>query len=258
MRPEDRRRLGALASLVLGIFFGLTLIRAVPTGPLGQGLGAFLWRTLGAGALGLPLLGIGLALAGFDRVPRLDMKRMGFLLGGLALLIPFTLAVVTNVQAPAFDPPLAEWSLRARASGLLPGFAAQGVIQLIGQPGGLLLAFLALSALTLATLAWHPLQRLEAGRVGAAGPDANRPVPEPLEARMPRGGRPEVHEHDEEEAIAGSSPSPRRREGKARAPALIPPGRTGTPDTLLPPIDLLKSPPPQDTAADSAQLDRLG
>ena len=46
-------------------------------------------------------------------------------------------------------------------TGLVAGFAARGVIQTIGQPGGFLLAFLALSALTLATLAWHPLHRLE-------------------------------------------------------------------------------------------------
>jgi hypothetical protein len=58
VRPEDRRRLGAIAALVLGIFIGLTLIRAVPTGPLGRGLGTLLWRSLGAGAVGLPLLGL--------------------------------------------------------------------------------------------------------------------------------------------------------------------------------------------------------
>ena len=43
------------------------------------------------------------ALAGFDRVPRLDMKRMGFLVGGLALLVPFTIAVIADVPAAAFD-----------------------------------------------------------------------------------------------------------------------------------------------------------
>jgi S-DNA-T family DNA segregation ATPase FtsK/SpoIIIE len=250
VRPEDRRRLGAIAALVLGIFIGLTLIRAVPTGPLGRGLGSLLWRSLGAGAVGLPMLGFGLALAGFDRVPRLDMKRMGFLVGGLALLVPFTIAVIADVPAAAFDPPLAEWELAARASGLLPGLAARGVLQLIGQPGGLLLAFLLLSALTLATLAWHPLRRFEAGR---------------LEKERLDGGTAGRLVEDAEEESAGvfvtAKASPSRKEGrpKKQVPALQPSSRPATEhDKLLPPIALLSPPPPQDTAADSAQLDRLG
>src|ERR1043166_9778039 len=96
MKPEDRRRLGAVAALVAGVFVGLTLIPAVPTGPVGRLTGESLWRFLGAGAVGLPLLGMGLTLAGFDRLPRLDMKRAAILLGGLALLVPFTIGVVTD------------------------------------------------------------------------------------------------------------------------------------------------------------------
>ena len=251
MRPEDRRRLGAIAALVLGIFIGLTLIRAVPTGPLGRGLGSLLWRSLGAGAVGLPMLGFGLALAGFDRVPRLDMKRMGFLVGGLALLVPFTIAVIADVPAAAFDPPLAEWELAARASGLLPGLAARGVLQLIGQPGGLLLAFLLLSALTLATLAWHPLRRFEAGAVaGTVGRQDGRAVELQRVASS---------EEDEEAELPAAFRSPaKKRDRKASSAPAQPPSRPAAHDKLLPPIDLLSPPPPQDTAADSAQLDRLG
>ena len=115
MRPEDRRRFSAVAALVLGVFLGLTLVNSIPTGPLGHGLGTFLWWTLGAGAVGLPLLGVGLALAGFDRVPRLDMKRMGALVGGLTLLIPFTIGIAANVQADDFLGTLQEWGPPARA-----------------------------------------------------------------------------------------------------------------------------------------------
>ncbi|HEY9517893.1 MAG TPA: DNA translocase FtsK, partial [Gemmatimonadales bacterium] len=260
MRPEDRRRLGAIAALVLGIFIGLTLIRAVPTGPLGRGLGTLLWRSLGAGAVGLPLLGLGLALAGFDRLPRLDMKRVGALLGGLALLVPFTIAVIADVPAAAFDPPLSEWELAARASGLLPGLAARGVLQLIGQPGGLLLAFLLLSALTLATLAWHPLRRFEAGRLD--GGTAGRLEKERLDGGT--AGR-TVEDEEEEESegvfVTAKSTSPGKKEGrvKKQSPAVPPSSRPAAEhDKLLPPIGLLSAPPPQDTAADTAQLDRLG
>jgi len=259
MRPEDRRRLGALAALVLGVFVGLTLVPSVPTGPVGRLLGESLWRILGGGAVGLPLLGLGLALAGFDRVPRLDMKRMAILLGGLALLTPFTIGVLSDVPPAAFDPPLSEWGLAARLTGLVPGFAARGVTDGIGQPGGLLLAFLALSALTLATLAWHPLHRLEKkaegeteGRKDGKTEGARRAVPVPV-----------VEEEAEAEAAAPGAGWAKRpskakpepsREARDRKPAS--PGAQA--DDLLPPIDLLRSPEPQDSAADAAQLDRLG
>src|ERR1041385_6933832 len=203
MKPEDRRRLGAVAALVAGVFVGLTLIHAVPTGPLGRLLGESLWRLLGGGAVGLPVLGLGLAFAGggVGRLPQLAMKRDAILLGGLPVLVPFTIGVVTNVPAQAFDPPLADWDLAARLTGILPGFAARYVTEGIGQPGGLLLAFLVLSALTLATLAWHPLHRLEKKAGGPAdggvlpapapGPDedengAPRTLPRPLRHRPPR------------------------------------------------------------------------
>ncbi len=256
MRPEDRRRFSAVAALVLGVFLGLTLIPSVPTGPLGHGLGTFLWWTLGAGAVGLPLLGLGLALAGFDWVARLDMKRMGALLGGLTLLIPFTIGIATNLTADDFLGTLQEWHFSARATGLLPGFAARGVIQTIGQPGGFLLAFLALSALTLATLAWHPLHRLEKKANGgdaasgrAVGPASASPDPE--------------EEEDEEGGVIAVVKAKMARKREAKLPTERAPVRPSARppdahDDLLPPITLLKSPPPQDTAADAAQLDRLG
>jgi S-DNA-T family DNA segregation ATPase FtsK/SpoIIIE len=255
VRPEDRRRFSAVAALVLGVFVGLTLVRSIPTGPLGHGLGTLLWWTLGAGAVGLPLLGLGLALAGFDRAGRLDMKRVGALIGGLTLLIPFTIGIAANVKADDFLGTLQEWDFRARATGLLAGFAARGVIETIGQPGGFLLAFLALSALTLATLAWHPLHRLEKKADGGDSRTGRRAVAPPVEAD---------DEEDDQEggliAVVKAKISPKK---ETRPTASRPPDRpsaraSGAHDDLLPPITLLKSPPPQDTAADTAQLDRLG
>jgi hypothetical protein len=64
MNSDDRRRFGAVASLVFGLFAALSLIPGLPTGPVGEGLGAFLWKGLGIGALGLPLLGFLVGLAG--------------------------------------------------------------------------------------------------------------------------------------------------------------------------------------------------
>jgi S-DNA-T family DNA segregation ATPase FtsK/SpoIIIE len=256
VRPEDRRRFAAVAALVLGVFLALTLVPSVPTGPLGRGLGTVLWRLLGAGAVGLPLLGLGLGLAGFDRVPRLDMKRMGILLGGLALLVPFTIGVISDVGAAAFDPPLTEWDWPARLTGLVPGFAARGVVELIGRVGGILVAFLTLSALTLATLAWHPLHRLEKRTVGEDGRTAGQKQTASTDFT-------DYTDSGEAEDAGSIFPTLRTKPGKQEAkpkavrPPAPPPARPPS-DDLLPPIELLKSPPPQDHAADTAQLDRLG
>src|SRR5688500_116997 len=170
MSTDSRRRLGAITALVLGLFVGLTLLPLPITGPVGRTVGHGLWQILGAGALGIPLLGIGLALAGFDRLGGLDMKRSAILIVGLSVLVPYVVGVLTHVTPAELDMDVGQRGLAARAVGLVPGFLAETISGKIGVAGAVLLGFLALSALTLATFAWHPLQRLEAGReVGAEG-----------------------------------------------------------------------------------------
>ncbi len=164
MTSDSRRRLGALTALVLGVFVGLTLLPIPLTGPVGGWIGHALWHTLGAGAVGLPLLGIGLALAGFERLGRLDMKRAALLMGGLSLLTPYLIGVFAGVSHFDLVPDVVQRSLPARLVGLMPGFFAEVVVDRVGVAGAVLLGFLVLSALTLLTFAWHPLQRLEAGK----------------------------------------------------------------------------------------------
>ncbi|HJR51102.1 MAG TPA: hypothetical protein VJ794_08360, partial [Gemmatimonadales bacterium] len=99
LSPGDggrRRRLAALTALVAGLFLGLTLLPVKITGPVGGYIGHALWQLLGAGALGIPLLGIGLALAGFDRLGGLDMKRSAILIVGLSVLVPYVVGVLTD------------------------------------------------------------------------------------------------------------------------------------------------------------------
>jgi DNA segregation ATPase FtsK/SpoIIIE, S-DNA-T family len=212
MTPDTRRRLGALAALIAGLFVTLALMLDAETGWLGTVLGEALWRTLGVGAALIPLLGFGIALAGFDRLPRLDMKRAAILAGGLTLLVPFVLGVVLAPPARAFDPPLAEMSWPARAVGLLPALVSRGVVAVVGTAGGLLLGFLALSALTLATFAWHPLQRLEGGASERRDPGA----PERRDGFRPESARREMAARDLE---AGASGAARRgAEAPSKAP----------------------------------------
>ena len=163
MTSDSRRRLGAITALVLGVFVGLTLLPFELTGPVGRWIGHALWHALGAGAIGLPLLGLGLALAGFERLGRLDMKRAAVLMTGLSLWVPYLVGVVTRVTHLDLVPDVDQRVLPARLAGLVPGMLAEVVSGRVGVAGAVLLGFLALSALTLVTFAWHPLQRLEAG-----------------------------------------------------------------------------------------------
>jgi DNA segregation ATPase FtsK/SpoIIIE, S-DNA-T family len=266
MSTDSRRRLGAITALVLGLFVGLTLLPVAITGPVGRSIGHGLWQILGAGALGIPLLGIGLALAGFDRLGSLDMKRSAVLIIGLSVLLPYLFGVLTQVGRADLDFDVSQRGLAARVVGVLPGFFAETISDKVGVAGAVLLGFLALSALTLATFAWHPLQRLERGR--AAGQwgsgaetggradrrperkarvrdaDAAPPPPDPL---SPPFHAPAVHLSD-----LRSRKEKKKAAQKAAGTAVL------DEESDLPPIDLLTPPSQQDVDAGEAQLDRLG
>ncbi|MBA3556692.1 MAG: hypothetical protein H0W29_18335, partial [Gemmatimonadales bacterium] len=138
MSADSRRRLGAVTALVIGLFLGLTLLPLPVTGPVGGYLGHALWQLLGAGALGIPLLGIGLALAGFERLGGLDMKRSAVLIVGLSVLIPYIVGVLTEVRHTDLDYDVTQRGLAARAVGVLPGFFAETISDKIGVAGAVL------------------------------------------------------------------------------------------------------------------------
>jgi S-DNA-T family DNA segregation ATPase FtsK/SpoIIIE len=245
-----KRRLGAVTALVAGLFVGLTLLPVQITGPVGGYIGHALWQLLGAGALGIPLLGIGLALAGFDRLGGLDMKRSAILIVGLSVLVPYVVGVLTHVTPAELDMDVGQRGLAARTVGLVPGFLAETISAKIGVAGAVLLGFLALSALTLATFAWHPLQRLEAGRgVGELGGKGKT-------AERRNGGTAEgVGERAERrQAVPPVSPAPKPRK-KDKKPE---PPSAATEESNTPPIDLLTAPVSEDIDAGEDQLSRLG
>ena len=276
MSIDSRRRLGAITALVLGLFVGLTLLPIGITGPVGRSLGHGLWQILGAGALGLPLLGIGLALAGFDRLGSLDMKRSAVLIIGLSVLLPYLIGVLTQVGRADLDFDVAQRGFAARVVGVLPGFFAETIADKVGVAGAVLLGFLALSALTLATFAWHPLQRWEKGAAGAiwgGGPGGGgnegaslgrkgssaerrkRAAAEAAESQESSSLQP--FRPYEPPAFTSASESRLPKEKKARRSEAA-----GTAvideESDLPPIDLLTPPSNRDVDAGEAQLDRLG
>ena len=71
--------------------------------------------------------GPGLALAGFDRLGNLDMKRSAVLIIGLSLLIPYLVGVMTHVGRTDLDIDVAQRGFAARVVGVLPGFFAETI-----------------------------------------------------------------------------------------------------------------------------------
>jgi S-DNA-T family DNA segregation ATPase FtsK/SpoIIIE len=261
MSTDSRRRLGAITALVLGLFVGLTFLPIPLTGPVGRYLGQELWRMLGAGAIGIPLLGLGLALAGFDRLGKLDMKRSAILIVGLSLLFPYLIGVLTGVSRTDLDLDVGERGLATSLVGWLPGFFAETISGKVGVLGAVLLGFLALSALTLATFAWHPLQRWERGNEGerrtGGRPDGRTVTPDAIDDSQSATGagfRPSVPPSDRPPV----RPSTVRKEKKPK-PVSKPAGTALVDEESdLPPIELLTAPSTQDIDAGEAQLDRLG
>src|SRR6476661_2316113 len=258
MSSDSRRRLGAITALVVGLFVGLTLLPFPLTGPIGHSLGDTLWEFLGAGALGIPLLGIGLALAGFERLGTLDMKRSAFLIIGLSVLLPYLAGVLGHVTV--FD--INNRRFLGEVVGAIPGFFAVGIPRGVGPAGAVLAGFLALSALTLATFAWHPLQRLErqpdepapaGGKGESAKPESRRKAakdtPEPV-------AEPPLAKAREEAKLA---PKPDGKTSKTKA-GRKPEAKRAAGDKDLGPVwdvDLLAAPPARAVDAGEGELDVL-
>ena len=256
MSGENRRKLWAVLALVAGAFLALALLPFNITGPLGSAIGPALWQALGLGAVGAPLLGLLLGLAGFDRLPRLDMKRAAILTLGGAILIPYVIAVLVRAEQSFYLVPPAEWSWAARVTGWFPGFLARSALDSIGTAGGLLVGFVVLTATTLGTLAWHPLQRLERTaepaklKVGRAVP-VKRVADAPAEE-----AEDEAEEVSQEELFQPSKAKPKKRTMAEELELPLPPPRPV--DEALPPLDLLDLPKGGNVEADEAELQRLG
>jgi S-DNA-T family DNA segregation ATPase FtsK/SpoIIIE len=268
MSNDSRRRLGAITALVAGLFVGLTLLPFPVTGPIGHSLGQALWRVLGAGALGIPLLGIGLALAGFERLGTLDKKRSAFLIVGLSVLLPYLAGVIFHVTVADLDTD----RFLGRMVGVVPGFFAVQLPKGIGVAGAVLAGFLALCALTLATFAWHPLQRLErqpeaapalplkgeakaeskrkggGAKADVAEPPPAEPLPKPREDATARGSK------ADDKANGKPDPKPRPRAGKPPEPRRAPGEKELAPVWGL---QLLTRPPDKKQDAGEGELDAL-
>jgi S-DNA-T family DNA segregation ATPase FtsK/SpoIIIE len=253
MNAKVRRELIGIGALAVGLFLGLTLLRLSITGSWGEHLGSLLWRLLGAGAVLLPLLGIGWALAAFERLGNLSAGRAAALGAGLILLLPFGIGTVTGASFPA---EYATWSSTQRLVGTVPAVLAHGVHQAVGTAGGTLIGLFALSALGLLTVGWHPLVALRSGSgERGAGPSAQGKIPKREIARaMARPGE-DVLSERKEPLPAPRSLTDKTRKAKSVPPLKPPPVPAGV---LIPPFDLLNPAPPEDGDAGLAQIEQMG
>src|SRR5437016_12975194 len=132
MNPKARQELIGIAALLVGFFLGLTLLPVALTGSWGRTIGSALWQLFGVGAIVLPILGVGWALAAFERLGALSWGRAAALGAGLILLIPYGIALAIG---PTFPPDYTSWTRSERLAGLFPGFLANGVQGAVGTAG---------------------------------------------------------------------------------------------------------------------------
>ncbi|HYK82445.1 MAG TPA: DNA translocase FtsK, partial [Gemmatimonadales bacterium] len=240
MNRKARAELIGIGALVVGLFLGLTLLRLPITGRWGDAVGSRLWRLCGAGAGLLPLLGIGWALAAFDRLGRLSPARAAALGVGLVVLLPYGIGTLSGASFPA---EYAAWSRAQQLVGQLPAWLAGQVHQAVGTAGGALVGLFALSALGILTVGWHPLIALRAAEAAAAK-SATKPKRETAKEPPPA------------PVARPTSPLPKARKPRP-APAPVPPPRVPE-GVLIPPLELLTPAPPEDGDAGLAQIELMG
>ncbi|HEY3219622.1 MAG TPA: DNA translocase FtsK [Gemmatimonadales bacterium] len=244
MNPKARQELIGIAALLVGCFVGLTLLPVSLTGSWGRTIGGALWQVFGVGAIVVPILGVGWALAAFERLGALSWGRAAVLGAGLVLLIPYGIAIGIG---PTFPADYAHWTRSERLVGLFPGFLANGVEGAIGTAGAVLAGLFALSALGVLTIGWHPLTLLRQRESGAGSrePEKTKPVRAPIadDVAQVQGPRSRL-------------PAPPARKPKLTAPPR--PAPPPPPGSLIPPIELLTEGPGAVEDADAAQIEEMG
>jgi S-DNA-T family DNA segregation ATPase FtsK/SpoIIIE len=240
MNPKARNELIGVAALLLGLFFGLTLLQLPLTGSWGRQIGGALWKLFGLGAVVLPVLGVGWALAAFERLGPLSWGRAAALGAGLILLVPYGIAIGIG---PVFPNDYMQWTAAQKLVGLFPAFLASGIQGAVGTAGGVLVGLFALSALGIVTVGWHPLAMLRGTEKGEGRREKERPVPPPAEPSR-REPLPSPISRQAKDRKSKGPPPPK--------PVPVPAG------VLLPPIDLLTEPPGASGDADAAAIEEMG
>ena len=255
----NRQDLKGVAAMLVGAFVVLALMPLDLTGPLGRGVGRYLWMYLGAGAVFVPAAALIYGLYCFERLKADLLSRLLILMAGLTVLLPYLIAVASGLRS-ANDLPAeyAGWTMLQKSVGIIAAPVTIALRSVIGSAGVVIVGIAGLSALTIQTFDWHPFRKLKPGPEKEAlafdddGSEEQAEAPAPPEQVV----RPEppVREPDPE-------PEVREPLRKGSVDALI--LETDVPaieaeDDELPPVDLLDEPDREEADRGEAELERLG
>ncbi|HET7789185.1 MAG TPA: DNA translocase FtsK [Gemmatimonadales bacterium] len=261
MTPKHRQELVGVGALVVGLFLGLTLFPWHVTGGVGDRVGTFLWRSFGAGAILIPALGLGWALAAFERLGSLSAPRAAALGLGLIILLPYSIGIAGGVGGRALPADYAAWNGVERLVGIAPGFIASGVRAAIGTAGGALAGLFVLSLLGVLTIGWHPLAMLRSRDEGSGKRETKKSPAKPSRVAFEEDEEAQAPEEERAAPPASRLPpsvKPRKEKDKSRekvAPRPAPPVPEGV---LIPPIDILKEPGKDDQDVGVEQIEEMG
>ncbi len=279
MSEHLKRELTGITFLLVSVFVaGALLFQPSPSdvsgcaslggvfGPVGSCLKAALWRTVGLWAASLlPLAG---AVHGVRCLGRLrsetDRQWLIFLLG-LALLMPIGVGLAHGATAES-----------TAGSGVWGSFAAYYLHAAFGSAGGWIILALLTSVLMAWTLRWNPVRALVGPGPGRKAAPVDSPTLaqrlEPPPQEMPAMSDAAIAETAAEDGNAAGGASTRRRERRPKVvssadeeePSL--PGiGAGAPvtagdevDEMLPPTDVLTSPPAANVDVGRRELDAMG
>ncbi len=247
---RHRLELEGIAALLAGVFVSLSLTPIDVTGPIGEVFGGFLWQYLGAGAVMVPASFFAVGAWGFSALDSRKLKRVVVLFGGLALLVPFTIALVMGLTSAAQLPPSHDdWGLAHRSIGLIAAPLQIAIRGAVGTGGAVITVVLGLSALSIYTSGWHPFRRLVSGRRRGWGAESG-------EREVSEVGRPGGTVSRASEGTAPSSPLASNRGTSPLSPEDLPAIRSH--EEELPPLNLLDNSNADSADAGEEELDRLG
>jgi len=246
MKKKARQELIGIGALAAGLFLGLTLLPWHITGDWGERVGRLLWHGVGAGAVLIPILGVGWALAAFDRLGTLSWLRAAALGAGLILLLPFTIGVVGRVEMRFLPTDYGLWTTFQMLIGRLPAWVGAGVVSAVGTAGGVLVGLFALSALGILTIGWHPLVALRTREAAAAKRDGGWGMGDAVKTVR------REERATETKVVTPKKPKPASPPPPSRIPRAAPAG------ALIPPIDLLNEAAKDEADVGVAQIDEMG
>ena len=202
----------------------------------------------------LPVLGVGWALAAFERLGSLSAGRTATLFVALMLLIPYGIGIGYGADSATLPANYAAWSPAQRLVGIMPAFFANGMRGAVGTAGGVLVGLFALSAAGLLTIGWHPLVVL---RQRARSEPPSEPHPEPARPRAKRESAAVAVSAPESEPSNGDAALSRPKK-KVRPVPKPPPPRPPPPGALIPPIEMLSEPSREEVEIDETEIREMG